>query len=475
MMKSVFLSFAACLIILAASAQALRLTDGLYFTVAPNSTQEVYLILPDDVGAGPGKADYFITTTTDWPVDLTRQTVSTEENNTAIIPIKFFSSDKKEGECSNYSISISAPGLKLSRTWKGGVCLSKYADVDISENGGDAKSTLNDNVDLFSAGFSTYTKSAMPGEAVPVEIMVQSQASLTIDLTLDSRADLGQRSFEVQTSQSSEYQSIIVNASAAASGSYDINLTAKAMGCSLASCTRQDYMRLLVSVSRPQEGFAVSVFPENLAIKNLGPVPYAITLQNNYGDEKNLIVDVQAPPDLDSSFVLGNFTVPGLSERTVNFTVTPRNQTGFYEIKVRASLNDVERYASAYLSTNEMVSDVYRNADEAWAVANSSTKASIDNSVKSWYSSYSKDEYGSNTTGYSSLQDSLDAARSQNGSVQSKPPSQAEVPEEEPQEAQPNPLSWVLIPVLLGGVAFVIIMLFRRKQKAEDGEILESI
>ena len=212
-MKSLLPGFILAFLMLAGGSHALRLTDGLYFTVAPNSTGEVYFILPDDVGAGLGKADYFITTTTSWPVDLTEQTVATEENNTAIIPIKFYSSGKKEGDCSNYTVSISAPSLKLSKTWKGGVCLSKYMDVDISK-AGDAKSVLNGNVDLFSAGFQTYTKSAMPGETVQVEVLVQSQAILTIDLTLQSQASLDPKSFTVQTSQGSQYKSIIVNLSA---------------------------------------------------------------------------------------------------------------------------------------------------------------------------------------------------------------------------------------------------------------------
>jgi len=471
-MKLLFLGLVLSLILLAGTAHALRLTDDLYFTVAPNSTGEVYFILPDDVGAGPGKADYFITTVTDWDTDLTKMTVRTEENNTVITPIKFYSSGRKEGDCSNYTITISAPGLNLSKTWKGGVCLSKYADVDISKSGGDAKSVLNNNVDLFSAGFRTYTKSAKPGEAVPVEILIQSQAILTIDASLQSQAFLDKRSFVVQTSQGSEYKSLFVNASAASSGNYDIILTAKARNCSLASCTKQSSMRLAVSESEPQEGFAISLFPENLAIKKLEPVTYSFTLQNNYKEDTNFIVDVQRPLDLDSSFVLGNFTVPGLSERTENFTVTPHNSTGFYEIKVRASMNDVEKIVSAYLSTNEMVSDVYRNADDVLAGANSSVRAGVDTNVKNWYSSYSKSEYGSNITGYANLQEALDAARKQNASQSSQPPPEQEIPSET-QGNRPNPLTWIIIPVALGGAVFVVFIILRRKQKDKSGEFLE--
>jgi len=472
-MKLFFLGFAITLILLAGCVHALRLTDGLFFTVTPNSTGEVYFILPDDVGAGQGKADYFITTVSDWPVDLTEQTVTTEENNTAIIPIKFYSSGMKEGECSNYTISISAPSLSLSRIWKGGVCLSKYMDADISKKPGDAKSILNNNVDLFSVGFRAYTKSAKPAEATPIEVLVQSQASLTIDVTLQSQASLSQKTFVVQTNQSSEYKSLIVNASALYSGNFDIIVTAKARNCSLASCTKQSSMRLAVSSLEPQESFAVSLFPENLAIKKLEPVTYSFTLQNNYKDGVNFIVNVEKPLDLDSSFVLGNFTVPGLSERTENFTVTPHNATGFYEIKVTASSQGMEKIASAYLSTNEMVSDVYRNADDVKVNANSSAKASIDRNVKNWYNSYSNSEYGSNITGYASLQEALDAARKQNdSSSQTKPPDNNTYVPPDVTETQPNPLQWIIIPVALGGAAFLILMLFRKK-KDKGGEFLE--
>jgi hypothetical protein len=472
-MKSFFVWFALSLILLTGTAHALRLTDGLFFTVAPNSTGEVYFILPDDVGAGQGKADYFITTVTDWDTDLTEMTVRTEENNTVITPIKFYSSGRKEGDCSNYTVTISAPSLSLSRTWKGGACLSKYMDVDISQSGVDAKSVLNNNVDLFSAGFRTYTKNAKPGETVPIEVLIQSQASLMIDITLQSQAFLDKRSFAIQTSQGSEYKSVIVNTSAASSGNYVITLTAKARNCSLASCTKQNSMRLVVSEMEPQEGFTVSVFPENLAIKNLEPVTYAFTLQNNYKDGVNFIVNVEKPLDLDSSFVLGNFTVPGLSERTENFTVTPHNSTGFYEIKVKASGQGMEKVASAYLSANEMVSDVYRNADDVKAGANSSVRASVDANVRNWYSSYSKNTYGSNLTGYASLQDALDAARKQNASSsQAKPQDNNTSAPADGTESKPNPLQWIIIPIALAGVVFVVFMLFRKKQK-KGGEFLE--
>jgi len=473
-MKLLFLGLLTGLALLAGGVHALRLTDGLYFTVAPNFTAEVYFILPDDLGTGQGKADYYVTTDSNWSTDLTQQTISTEENNTVITPIRFFSWDKKEGDCSNYTVKISAPGLSLSRTWRGGVCLSKYADADIAKPGKDPGSVLDSNADIFSLGFSSYTKTVRPGD-VSVELLLQSQANLTIDVSVESSLPFGQKSFVVQTSQSSQRKTLLLNASNILSGTYDIKATGKARACPMDSCTRQASMRFTVSDSEPQEGFSVSLFPENLAIKKLEPVTYRLTLQNNYAEERAFVVNLEKPLDLDSSLILDTFTVPGLSERTVEFTVTPRNQTGFYEIKATASSKGVNRLASAYLSVNEMVSDAYRNVESIKSIANSSLDASVDRTVRNWYSSYSKGD-GQNLTEYKNLQDALDSARRQalagQGQNQTGP---GQVPDNIPEEeTEPAPFNFwiILVPAALGlGVLLVLLLL--RKRKGNGQEFLE--
>ena len=478
-MKPALFGFITSMILLVASAHALRLTDGVYFTVAPNSTAEVYFILPDDLGAGQGKADYFVTTDSNWSTDLTEQVITTEENNTVITPIRFFSSDKSEGDCSNYTVRISAPALSLSKTWSGGVCLSRRMDADIAKPGKDPATVLNSNIDLFSLGFDTYTKTGKPGEEVSIELFVQSQASLTIELSVESPFPLEQKTFVVTTSQSSQQKSLVLNASSVPAGTYDIKATGKARECSLDSCTRQASMRLIVSDSEPQESFSVSLFPDNIAIKRLEPVSYRFTIQNDYKEERMFAVSVEKSFDLDSSLILDSFTIPGLSEKVVSFTMTPRNHTGFYEIKATASSGGVDRPASAYLSVNEMVSDVYRNAEEIKSIANSSLDASIDRTVRNWYSSYSKND-GQNLTEYKSLQDALDSARKQALSSQSQnqtiPGKGGDVPQGGNQEdGQPpsNLLGILLIPALIGISIFAVLMLLRRGKKRKGGEFLE--
>src|SRR4030042_1490260 len=410
-MKSLLPVFILAFLLLAGWSHALRLTDGLYFTVAPNSTAEVYFILPDDLGAGQRKGDYYITTDSHWSTDLTEQIITTEENNTVITPIRFFSLDKKEGDCSNYTVRISAPSLSLSRTWRGGVCLSKYMDVDIAKPGKDPGTVLNSNADIFSLGFATYSKTAKPGD-ISIELLLQSQASLTIDVNVDSGIPFEQKVFVVQTSPTSQYKTLLLNASNILSGTYDVKATGKARSCSLDSCTRQAPMRLVVSDS-VQEGFSVSPFPGNLA--------------------------------------------------------------RFYEIKATTSSGGMDRLASSYLSVNEMVSDVYRSADDIKSLANSSLDASVDRTVRNWYSSYSKSD-GQNLTENKNIQDDRDSRRkralSSQGQNQTEPGQGDDIPQEEEKPESPFNFGIILIPVALGMGVFLVLLLLR-KRKGSGQEFLE--
>ncbi|MEM5812175.1 MAG: hypothetical protein QW286_00495 [Candidatus Aenigmatarchaeota archaeon] len=471
-MKWFVVGFSLAIIFIPVCSSALRLTDGLFFTVAPNSTSEIYFILPDDVGAGSGKADYKIKTSTNWSVDLTEQDVFTEENNTVIIPIIFYSSGKKEGDCSNYTISVSAPKLMTSKVWRGGVCLSRYMDVDISKTGSDPKKVLNENVDLFSIGFLSYTKNSKPFEPVSIELLLQSQATLTIDVKVTSDFPFEKKDFVIQTSPASQYITIYLNGTANSSGTYYVSAEARARNCTLPSCTKQTAMKIIVSESEPSEGFSVSLFPDNLAIKKVEPLTYRFAIQNNYKEGLQFLVNVEVPFDLDSSLLLETVTVSPLSQKIVDFTVNPRNQTGFYEIKATASARGMKKTASAYLSVNEMVSDVYRNAEDALSVANSSVKKDIEKAVRNWYSSYMKSEYGSNITGYSSLQDAIDDAKRQTLTKNESCIDSGEDIEIESQEGQNNLV--FVIPLICVAV-LIIFLLFRKRNTKSEPESLDDI
>ena len=176
---------------------------------------------------------------------------------------------------------------------------------------------------------------------------------------------------------------------------------------------------------------------------------------------------------MDSTFTVDYVTVPGLSEKTVEFTVTPRTQIAVYEIKLNVSAGFEEKSAEAYLKTNEMASDVYRNA-EALGNANASAKASVDRTVKNWYSSYSSGDYSAGTvSNYTKVQETIDEVKD---SAPSSPAQDGQDGTDEGGQApESNPLGLIIIPVALGGVVLVVLLIFRRKQQNEDGEVLESV
>jgi hypothetical protein len=86
----------------------------------------------------------------------------------------------------------------------------------------------------------------------------------------------------------------------------------------------------------------------------------------------------------------------------------------------------------------------------------------VDRTVKSWYSSYSRSD-GSNTTGFASLQEALDAARSQNQSgAASEPSGNTSSGTHEETKPTPNYLIY-LLPLILGGAVLVILLLLRKR------------
>ncbi len=157
------------------SVQALPTSGNLYISI-PNSTVKcANIVLPDDGGYfGLGSVDYVLTMTPDprdtWS-DLSYQRVTTDENNTVIIPVCFSSVGRQLGNCSEpFTIHISAPAVGVDRVWHGGVCASRYPDFDTSDRGSvrppsDSMAGLDD-VDIFTLGFQERKKYATPGQVI---------------------------------------------------------------------------------------------------------------------------------------------------------------------------------------------------------------------------------------------------------------------------------------------------------------------
>ncbi|UCD07868.1 MAG: hypothetical protein JSW41_02795, partial [Candidatus Aenigmatarchaeota archaeon] len=323
--------FLMCAVLLFQSSQAYRLTDNLYFAMPNNTIECIDLILPDDSGfMGMGEYEYKITCTSNWS-DLTEQIVRTDENNTVRIPLCFSGFGRSNGECSPpFTIGIYSSMLGIENNWSGGVCISKYPDFDIvdeeAEDEDDVWDIINGNVDLFDIGFSLGILYVEPEKIATYSLLVESYASLTIDLDVKNTVlSISPLSETVQTSSSNPYHKIDFTINTPAqNGEYSFDVEANIRNCEGTFCRKVVKGILVVNDTLPETGVLVYLFPQNINVKNLDPVFFMLTIQN-YEKEKTFLTIINIDPDTPTNFPRGSVVVAKDSYKTIEFTVTPNN------------------------------------------------------------------------------------------------------------------------------------------------------
>jgi hypothetical protein len=407
-------------------AQALE--DNFFFTIplgeAPPELRCTNIVLPDDSqNIFPGLEEYTLTTDTDWS-SVSYRIITTDENNTVIIPICF--ARRGEDLCSDpYVISILSTSTSLLTSYRGGVCVSGYSDVDVVsdevveealENNESVMDILNDNVDLFDMGFEIETKTVLPGEPVSFHLLIESYASLTIDLVVvdDPFASTAQiaaapQSTTIVTNANEPLKEITYTATAAPleEGTYTFYVVASVRDCELDFCSRGTTATIIVT-QNPQDtdSFFVNLFPTSINIRELRPILYSFSIDNQ-GPTRDFSIFIDLPPELTTTFEPTVLAVGEDEVGRISFTVVPRNVSSFYEFTVTATHEENVKPATAYISTNEMLTDAARAVDVVEQTGNQEQANQANNALNEWFQSYNESQYGQDLHGYAQFRSAL--------------------------------------------------------------------
>ena len=416
---------------------ALPSSGGLFISIPNGTVTCADVVLPDDMGYfGRGQVEFMITmepgVRDSWS-DLSFHGVSTDENNSAVIPICFSSIGRPIGNCSKpFTITISSAELGTTKSWQGGACVSTFADMDTSVpassgtgNGGsstdDVASGLS-NTDVFYMSFLAPKQYATSSETSAFTLMVQSYATMDIDLSVTPGPgmSINPPSTSVSTGPDDNYHEVEFNVSPISTGGrYIFSVTGTARNCGSGSlCSRTSSAEVDVSdIPSDLDGFSVSLFPENLNVRDLSPVTYRLTV-TNMGESDEFELSGFVPDGASTDFSPSTITVPGGGSRTTTFTITPSEVSSFYELRFQAKSSDGDtKPTTAYLSTNEQLTDALRNMDAIAANGDSSITSASQSSVDGWYNTYSESAYGEGLNEYSDLQNQLSAARAAGSTV----------------------------------------------------------
>ena len=411
----------------------LQIEDNLFFTIPegeeiPANLRCVDVVFPDDSGDFPtGLETYTLTTNSEW-ASLSYRIITTDVNNTVIIPICY--TKRGENLCSDpYVVSILSHTYNLSREFIGGVCVSGYADVDvisdalaqgILDTNTSPLDVLNNNVDLFDIGFETEKIHARPGEPVIFNLFLESQALLNIDLdVVDSDIQVSPQAQFTTTSSVNSFREFPYSLTSPLSvGEYYFEVEASVRDCDQAFCSKRARAELVVTQSPPDEGFSVKLFPLSLNIRELRPVLYRFTV-DNLGPARSFDIDIELSEGLTSTFRPETLDLAENEKETISFTVVPSQGSSQYQITVTASSNGDSKPVTAYLSTNEMLTDIQRYADQA-SNANPDAAQVIENMVQDYAQDYNDSVYGEDLEQYEDVRQDIDQVPDNGGS--SPPP-----------------------------------------------------
>lgn len=453
------------------------LSDNLYLSI-PNGTVEcIKIYLPDDLGVSPPeKIDYMVTMEPSplytWG-DVSEEIHAADANNTVKTRVCFTSAINKEvGECgSPFTLKISAPDRPdlPNRTVKGGVCISEYRDIETTSvaPGQNTSDVINTGKDVFDMALDKRVRYAEPGNTTVFKLKAQSYADLVLQVSVDG-VTASPDTFTLTTTESGTVQEQDITITAPQEkGEHAFTVNARMQGCTGQYCEKEVTGKLMVSDEAPEEtGWTVSLFPNNINVKNLEPVEFEATVENK-GQRATFYAEVLSAAGTD--FTPANLDIPQEGTRSVKFKVTPKEVSTTYEVAVKVTAGGLTKTKSSFLSVNEILTDSIRESEEVKS-QNPGEAENVDDSLDSFIDSYRTSDYGEEMGEYGSLKDTLNSARQKtrtggqvNQTQPTLPPATIGGPEE------PAGFDWTIVIIGIAAAAVIGVALFLYRKKQQGG------
>jgi hypothetical protein len=444
------------------SAQAIE--QNKYFTVSPNTTYScIYIDLPNDLGVSrtSNTISAIIRSENPW-IDTTYTKLAVNPSVATKSPVCFYYKDRSSGDYSFYTIALSSPELNIYKTFDGGICVSKYRDVEISQNitnKTDICSLLSSSNDIFSVQFKNEYMFAESGKTITQNLYITSYAYLEMGVELSSDLQVYPKEQTVSTSPANPTKTIPVTIRTTEEGEYYVNAKVKIKGCALVSCQKDT--RMMISVGENvKSGFDLSVVPNSINIEKPDKIKFTLII-SNHETQKDFNIRVSSDPSAKLEPASANVRVMPNDDYETVFEVTPSSENDLYTISFNVEADNLEQMVTAYLSVGEMVSDIQREEDSILSkTTDQSLRNSIASATQNWIKNHDNATYGSDLKEYEGLKNTLENAKKTIGSNtnQTNPPSNN-------QPSGGEEFNWLLYIVPVAILIVVVIFILYKKSK----------
>jgi len=491
----VILVIVATLVIISCDAGAVfyDVRDGQYISIKSGGIATVVVDLPMDAGMEIGEGFvYYLEMIPDpnatWSDFSYQKFMKVLNNNTASIAINFDTYGKSVGECGSpyiLTLIVERGTERVERVWRGGVCVSEWEDVDYiaGDIGGDSQDvmdTLNDHTDIFDMQLEPKIIKATPNEIKSFNLTIGGAEPMDgIEVSVGHGSIVIEPlTTVVSTSEEEPYQTIPFSLQAPETeGEYSFSIEGSTDSCKGSHCKKTVTGSIMVSEAPEEDtGISLTTFPENIDSRNLNPVTIRYTVKNNLPEIREFEMSVEIEPvGARNTFVEESIEIGSGQTRTKSFIFTPAEQRKIYKIRITARSGEEKASFTAVVSTDEMVSDILRERDDIWDNLSTDEQTILGNQIMDWRNEYKTADQDENLDGYSSLKETVDAARTNAQTAANDNPDWANATGFLDKEETEPDYTFIITVVMLCIGLFGAYIMYRKMSsgKQEDGDFQE--
>ena len=481
--------FVSVFFILLSALSVSAIEDNNYFSVSENGTYScIFLNLPQDLDVNRIEEPLTSQILSDkdkspW-IDITDNEVLINPGMLTRTPVCFYHEGQREGSYSFYELNVSSDYLGVNKDVKGGICITKYEDIDESDNVSETTNIcdlLNNHADIFDAQFRYPFIEARPGEVIKNSVYVTSYAKISVSFSMetDMDNDLNQWTETADPGNPMTSKSFSVKAPDY-EGTYNMILRAEIVGCGLDLCRSTTIGRVKVSQNATRTGFVANIVPKNLNIKDASNVSLKLLI-TNYEEEMDFSISVSSEPGMKMTPESKTIRIEQNSFASVDFVAEPiSGRDTLYEITFNVLSEDNEEHtATAYISFGELLTDARREAEQILEDArqngDTETETFVLERLSDWEEERENYDYGEELGSYEDFKKSLEEAKKGNinnnaGSETSKNNGTSTGDgQHEPSQTDAGDFNWliVIIPLIII-IAVVAFFIYRKTQNISE-------
>lgn len=467
MRKYFFIFFILAVLVSVSFASSRELKNNFYYNIPAESAKCFNMNLPSDIGVYEDDR-VTVNVTTDAETNIKFIEIATSPQNPVVVPLCFFSFNRKAGGFSNYTILLDSEKSN-QEIIRGGFCVSESKDTATGIPKHNVCDFIIKDEKIFDVFFQYGDRTPMQkGKIGKMPVRLYSQNKMDIELSVESSLDIEPKNYLVHLDPR-KAQTVEFEAAPEKSGNYPIKITAEAVingeKCDsekIPFCKRQIEGTVVVD-SIGLQGWHFYVTPQSYSTFSNKPIPYTAVVEN-HDEEREFQVELKLPEGLRSGFTTASIKLGPGGKKEFNIEIIPEVAAPQeFEIQFFARA-DVEKIINSQLSFRDTEKSINGYWSDIRDNVSPDLRPVVEAELRSFLSDYR--ENGIELNEYGEILDLLEKAEA----GQPVLIKQQNITETKgAKKIQPFSPYFILVPIIII-LAFVFVLFYKRSRNSAEDE-----